>query len=118
MGFMQRLFKTASVRRIEDVSDGYGGLKPSECEVVPLYKFHYFNMTPWDREAMITKYGAESGAVMLKGTGEYSSELQELDILQVSASERYRVMSIMSMQGRSATPHHVSLVLMEADTEE
>jgi len=118
MGFNQRLFKTASIRRSQDKSDGYGGLIPSETEVVSAYKFHYFNMTPWDREAMLTKYGAEPTAVMLKGTGEYNANLAELDILQVSATERYRVMSVMPMYGKSSTPHHASLVLMNLGTEE
>jgi len=118
MGFEQRLFKTASIRRPSSVSDGYGGIKPSETELVASYKFHAFNMTPWDREAMLTKYGAEPNAVMLKGTGEYNSSLAELDILKVSDSERWRVMSVMPMYGATDTPHHVSLVLMNADTEE
>ena len=118
MGFNQRLFKTATIRRPEDISDGYGGLYPSETEIVAEYKFHAFNMTPWDREAMLTKYGAEPNAVMLKGTGEFHADLAELDILEVSASERWRVMSVMPMYGRTDTAHHVSLVLMDAGAEE
>ena len=114
MGFNQRLFKEATVYRKAQASDGYGGICPTETEVISSYKFHIFNMNSWDREAMITQYGAEPLAVMMKGTGEYNSELANLDILQVSETERWRVMSVSEQYGRSSTPHHVSLVLMDA----
>ena len=111
MSFKARLFKTATVERSSEGDDGFGGITKTEAEVSTGYEFHLFNITPVDREVLATRFGIVDFAVIMKGVGPWLSTMQNNDILQVSASEKYRILAISPMYGRGSTPHHVSLVI-------
>ena len=113
MSLAARLFKTGSVERVTEADDGYGGTTKVETEVVAALKFHVYNITPWDREALSTRWGFESNAVIFKASSEYNATVQNLDVLQVSGTEKYRILSISPMYGRSSTPQHLSMLLQQ-----
>ena len=113
MSFESRLFKTGSVERVTEADDGFGGTTKVETEVVAALGFHAFNITPWDREVVTTLYGVEPSSVVLKASAGWNATVQNTDVIQVSATEKYRILSISPMYGRSSTPKHMSMLLQE-----
>lgn len=115
MGRSTRYRATAAVKRVAQTSDGYGGLTTSETTVVTAYKFAYWNVAEWDREALVERYGLETDAALRLGTGDYNSTLQNNDILDISSSDRWQVLATNEVWGRNnVTPVSLNLVLARA----
>lgn len=112
MSLNQRLNKTGTIRRMSGRSDdGYGGITQTEAEIDTGLKFRLFSITPWDRQAFASEYGFEKDAVIKKGTCILNDNLQNGDIIEVSKTERYRVLSVEPMDGIRSETHHLAIIV-------
>lgn len=110
-----RYRRTATIKRQSSASDGYGGLTISEAVVATGYNFFEWNVTPFDREAIVTRYSLESNAVIYFAEGEWSDDIQNLDVLDVDADTRFRVIGTEPQYGMdNDTPDAISMVLERA----
>ena len=115
MGRRSRYRATATVKRVTNVSDGYGGLKDSEATIVSSYSFMYWHLSPWDREAYVGKHGLERDAILRLGVGDYDSTIRNGDVLDISATERWEILSTDEVWGKSNTgPVSMGLLLAQA----
>lgn len=107
---------TATIRRVSSTSDGYGGVIDAETPVATGYRFSHWHVNPWDREAVVLqKYGLEKDTVFHLGTGEYSPVIQNNDILEISATDRFRVLATNEVWGAgNAVPVAYNLILAKA----
>lgn len=113
MAVSDRYDKTATIKSVTETS-GHGWLATtSEAEDKTEYRFRRWKPRPHDRDALLTAHNLTTGDSIFRGMGEYSSALQALDILEVSATERYKVLGVEGMTAYGATPHHLALVLQE-----
>lgn len=114
MARTSRRFFTATVKRPADKDDDWGGLKPGETPVFTGYAFNYWNVTPFDREALVSRYGLESDAVIYFGEGGWDARIANLDILDVDASTRFQIIGTEPQRSNRETPDALSMVLQRA----
>jgi len=109
--------RTAQVKRRSRTDDGYGGIGVSEAVIVFSYTFSEWNVTPFDREAIVTRYGLESDAVIYFAEGEWNSTLQNLDVLDVSAGMRFKIIATEPQYGLdNDTPVALALTLQREES--
>ena len=115
MAISSRYPVTATIKRLTDEDDGYGGLKPSESTIVTSFKCMLFNMTPFDRETLITTMGLDKSTVLYKVVADWNSSIQNNDVFEVSSAERYRVWGVQSIRGGrdNGAIHHMTLILYQ-----
>jgi hypothetical protein len=72
------------------------------------------NVAPVDRESFVSRYGIEQDAAVLSATIEYSADVENLDILEVSTTERYQIFGLIEQWGRGGTktPNHLSALVI------
>lgn len=116
-----RYRSTATVKRVTNTSDGYGGLVEAETTVATGYKFMYWHLSPWDRESVVLKYGLEEDTILRLGTGQFVLDgdgnlvVRNNDILQVSSTERWQVLTTNEVFGRNnETPVSIGLLIAKA----
>lgn len=115
MSRSSRYRSTATIKRVVRSKDGYGGIAKSEVAVVSDYRFMYWHLNPWDREAVVTKYGLEKDTVLRLAVGPYNSDIQNADIMDVSASERWQILSTNEVWGNgNINPVSMGLLLAKA----
>ena len=107
--------RTATVKRVTRKKDTWGGIGPVETDVVTGYKFYEWNVTPFDRESIVTRYGLESDAVIYFGEGAWNASILNGDVLHVSTSVRFKVIGTHEMYGMNPdTPVALALTLQLA----
>lgn len=120
---MESRLRDASVRRETEVDDGFGAETTTEAEVLANVKCEVFPVSPWDREALVQKFGIEIGraAILYKGALADGAQLAEdvgrWDIIRFTSTERYQVLGTHPVRGGAGVIHHYSLLLMQANEE-
>ena len=104
---------SATIKRVAETSDGYGGVAHAETVVTSVpYRFMHHHLSPWDREAVVTRYGLEKDTVLRLGEGEYNANIQNNDVLDISATDRWQVLATNEIWGASnSTPVAMGLLL-------
>jgi hypothetical protein len=115
MGRAKRRNLTGSIYRQGNVAGNNNRVIKGETLIHSNYKWHRWNITAHDREAMVTEYGFERTAHMFFGEGAYVSDLLGGDVIVNSDGERYQIMAINPVRGGGSTPVALSFVLQLAD---
>lgn len=116
MARRSRYRAVATVKRVANISDGYGGLVEAETTVDVGYKFMFWHLNPQDRESVVlSKFGLEEDTVLRLGVGDYNTLVHNNDILEISPTDRWQVLTTNEVWGRNnSTPVSMGLLLARA----
>ena len=122
MAITDRL-RTASIRRETEGDDGYGGLVETEAELLDNVLAEIWPITPTDRHMLMQKFGAEvdRAAALFEGTlhdgDDAASSVQRNDIIRFSSTERFQILGLHKIRGRTGNVGWYSVLVMEAPEE-
>lgn len=119
MAYSDRLPYTGTVTRETVTQDSYGGIGYSATTtVLRNLKFNTFNVSPFDREMLFSEYGTQVFTVALKlVTERFRSDLADIknnDIIEVSSTEKYRILGIAPQRGRHGQLDHLAMLVVDA----
>lgn len=112
MAIADRWDKTGTVKSVAEQDDGYGGMTKAETTVVTGYPFGLFSMSAFTQQQELSRLGLQKDADLKRGTGEAHS-LTLGCIIEVSATERYKVLGVMPQIGKGGVAHHYAFLALK-----